>query len=250
MSHDSEQYGFGYFGKIPTLGDFIHHVLPQDFANGFHSWLQHSMANAREHLGDQFLTYYLNCPAWKFLMAAGVCGAQPVVGLTIPSVDRVGRYFNFTLATVLPMDSNPFAYALSNRSGLKSLEILALDILEQDFTREQMDIAIQEITQQFVAAPEVRNSVRSGDNYIQVTLDRPLPLADQASTLINHLLSGQMGTYSAWWYGLEGQSNSNLAVCGGLPSTDLYLELLTLRTQPEAAEKSRDFIDIILAEDA
>ena len=79
MSGAVEQNGFGYFGKLPTLGDFIHQVLPQDFANRWHEWLQQSMASARTALGDEFLRYYLNCPAWKFLMDEGVCGAQPLL---------------------------------------------------------------------------------------------------------------------------------------------------------------------------
>jgi len=247
MKNDDAQYVFGYFGKIPTLGDFVHQVLPQDFANGFHEWLQISMAGARESLGEEFLTYYLNCPAWKFLMAPGVCGEQPIVGLTIPSVDRVGRYFNFTLATVLPMDSDPIAYALSNRLGLRALEVLALDILEQDFTREQIETGVRDIAQQFTAAPDVRRTVRSGADYIEVALDKPLPLAEQASTLMSHLLANQLGAYSAWWYGMEGQSSSNLAVCKGMPSSEIYLKLLTLHNPPEKTEEPVDPIDRILA---
>jgi type VI secretion system protein ImpM len=245
MSRELAQYEFGYFGKIPTLGDFVHQVLPQDFANGFHEWLQRSMASARDSLGDQFLTCYLNCPAWKFLLAAGVCGAQPIVGLTIPSVDRVGRYFNFTLATVLPMDSDPIAYALSNRPGLRALESLALDILEQDFTRDQIEQAVRGITQQFTAAPDVRRGVRSEEGYVTVSLDQPRPLADQASTLLSHLVTLQLGAFSAWWYGLEGLSTSNLVVCSGMPSAKAYLELLTLQNPPAAEEM--DYIDKVIA---
>lgn len=250
MRREAVQYEFGFFGKIPTLGDFVHQVLPQDFANGFHEWLQRSMAGARDTLGDQFLTCYLNCPAWKFALAGGVCGAQPIVGLTIPSVDRVGRYFNFTLATVLPMDSDPIAYALANRPGLRALESLALDILEQDFSREGIEQAVRGITQQFTAAPDVRRAVKSEEDYLAVFLDQPLPLAEQASTLLSHLISRQLGAYSAWWYGMEGQSASNFVVCRGMPSVKAYLELLTLHHPPAAAPEGTDSIDRIIAADA
>lgn len=250
MNRESVQYEFGFFGKIPTLGDFVHQVLPQDFANGFHEWLQRSMAGARDALGDQFLTCYLNCPAWKFLLAAGVCGAQPIVGLTIPSVDRVGRYFNFTLATVLPMDSDPIAYALANCPGLRALEALALDILEQDLSRDQIEQAVRGITQQFTAVPDVRRAVRTEPDYMAVFLDQPLPLADQASTLLSHLVSRQLGAFSAWWYGMEGQSTSNLVVCGGMPSAEAYLELLTLHNPPDVGPEEPDYIERIIAGEA
>ena len=124
MNTETRQNEFGYFGKLPCRGDFIQQVLPQDFANRWHEWLQPSMATARDQLGEQFLTYYLNCPAWKFVMAPGVCGEQAVAGLTIPSVDQVGRYFNFTLATMLPTDCDPCAYIMNNREGMQNLENL------------------------------------------------------------------------------------------------------------------------------
>lgn len=250
MTRDTVQHEFGYFGKIPTLGDFVHQVLPQDFANGFHEWLQQSMAHGREALGDEFLTYYLNCPAWKFVMAAGVCGAQPVAGLTIPSVDRVGRYFNFTLATVLPMDCDAIAYALSNRAGFEQLEVAALDILEQDLGTQEIELRVRDIAPQFRPGGDARRSVHAEDGYIRVSLDEPLPLYAQVGALLNDRLVRDLGPFSAWWYGLEGQSTSNLWVCSGLPAAQAYVELLTLQQLPAAGTEKLNYIDRIIAGEA
>jgi type VI secretion system protein ImpM len=251
MSSQGIQNELGYFGKLPTLGDFVHQVLPQDFANGWHEWLQQCMAQAREALADDFLTYYLNCPVWKFLMAPGVCGAQAVVGLTIPSVDKVGRYFNFTLATVLPPEADPCAYVLGNRDGLTTLEELALDILEMDYPKEEIELKVRELSLQFNMTSNARQDIESEPGFVRISRDQPLPFADQASNLLTHLLTQNLGDFSIWWYGQEGQIQSQMVVCSGMPTADIYLRLLTLEEPPQAdvpaEEKEMDYIDKIIA---
>lgn len=247
MTIEAVQNEFGYFGKLPTVGDFIHQVLPQDFANGFHEWLQLSMAQTRESLGDEFLTYYLNCPSWKFITSPGVCGAQAVAGITIPSVDQVGRYFNFTLATVLPLDTDPIAYVMANRAGFKAVELLALDILDSDYSTEQVEMKVRETSLQFHSLQPARNEVETKTDHLHISLDRPVPFADQASTLLSHLLAEKLGDFSVWWYGQEGQTMSKMVVCQGMPSTDVYEQLLTLDSPPEPKEEELDYIDKIIA---
>lgn len=241
------QNEFGYFGKLPIWGDFVHQILPQDFANGWHEWLQASMATARETLGEAFLTYYLNCPAWKFLMAPGVCGKQAVVGLTIPSVDRVGRYFNFTLATVLPSETNPCTYVAQNKEGMSELENLALDILEQDYPKEEIELKLRELVLKFHGTSEIRHRIESGVDFIRVSQERALPFADQSGELVDYLVSQRLQNYSMWWYGQVGQTQSQMLVCQGLPSPEHYLSLLTLDDPPEPAVQEKDYIDQIIA---
>jgi len=243
------QNEFGYFGKLPTFGDFVHQLLPQDFANGWHEWLQHCMADARESFGDDFLTWYLNCPAWKFLMTENVCGEQAVVGLTIPSVDRVGRYFNFTLATVLPPGTNPCTYVMRNRQGLKALEILALDILEQDYPKDEIVVSLRELSLEFSMVSSSLNEFESQGSHIRIKQNQPLPFSGQASVLLSHLVNQQLGPFSMWWSGEEGQTQSKLLSCSGMPTGGMYLELLTQGEPPVPQEKELNPIDKIIAGD-
>jgi len=249
MSIESVQNEFGYFGKIPTLGDFVQQVLPQDFANSFHEWLQISMAGARESLDDQFLTFYLNCPVWKFVIAPGVCGAQAVAGLTIPSVDKVGRYFNFTLATVLQPETNAIAYVVNNSVGFLELENLALDILEMDFSKDEIELKLREISLQFSGSSSSKAQIESAEDHLKLTIDKPLLFADEVGALLNHYLANELNDYSMWWYGHEGQTRSNMIVCDGMPSPDVYLHLLTLENPPEPEEQEMDYVDQIIAGD-
>jgi len=247
---NSLQNQFGYFGKLPTFGDFIHQLLPQDFANGFHTWLQQAMAAARAALGDDFLPAYLSCPAWKFVLSTGVCGEQAIAGLTIPSVDRVGRYFNFTLATVLTTETNPLSYAVGNPEGLLELENTALDILESDYSREDLELQVRRAGQHFNVIPPARTQVESGAMYLSVLLDQTHPFAGQSAVLMDHVFSRDMGAYSVWWSGRQGQDFSRMILCSGMPDSDAYLRMLVQGEGVEPAPAEENYIDRIIADDS
>jgi type VI secretion system protein ImpM len=92
----------GLFGKLPSRGDFVQLGLPGSFVRPWDAWLQHAMASSQERMGDAWLPAYLESPVWRFILPGGMCGAGAVLGLLMPSVDRVGRYFPLTLAAVFP----------------------------------------------------------------------------------------------------------------------------------------------------
>jgi type VI secretion system protein ImpM len=58
------------------------------------------LAASRTELGDAWLPAWLEAPIWRFALPPGLCGPDAVLGLWLPSVDRVGRYFPLTLAAV------------------------------------------------------------------------------------------------------------------------------------------------------
>ena len=250
MTQEMPLNEFGYFGKLPAFGDFIQRLVPQDFATGLHEWLQLSMANARERLGEEFLAYYLNCPAWKFVALPGVCGLQAVTGLTIPSVDKVGRYFNFTLATTLPESVNPVSYVMTNASGFSALENAALDILEADYPKEELELKVNDLAVQFESSPITAGQVTNDVDHLEVSLDLSLPFVHQAGTLLSQLLQDKFDKYSVWWYGQEGVSTSSMLVCEGLPSPQLYLKLLTAETLESEENLEKDYVDQILSGDS
>jgi type VI secretion system protein ImpM len=90
----------GFYGKIPARGDFVRSGLPRDFVEPWDDWLRGGLAASRAALGEEWLPAWLEAPVWCFALAPGVCGAGAVIGLWLPSVDRVGRHFPLTLAAV------------------------------------------------------------------------------------------------------------------------------------------------------
>lgn len=91
----------GWFGKLPGMGDFAHRRLPEPFREVWDGWLQRGMARLRDRHAD-WTAHYLEAPVWCFALGPGVAGDQAWIGVMMPSVDGVGRYFPFTLAVVSP----------------------------------------------------------------------------------------------------------------------------------------------------
>ena len=100
--------GGGFYGKLPSEGDFVTRRLPWEFTSVWDDWLQHGMQASREALGARWLELYLSAPIWRIQVAPGVCGPVGWRGLFFASVDRVGRYFPLTLAF---LDAGPTALA-------------------------------------------------------------------------------------------------------------------------------------------
>jgi type VI secretion system protein ImpM len=92
----------GLFGKLPARGDFVQLGLPGAFVRPWDDWLQRVMAASQDQMGEDWLPAFLESPVWRFALPGGLCGPGAVLGLFMPSVDRVGRYFPLTLAAVLP----------------------------------------------------------------------------------------------------------------------------------------------------
>lgn len=90
--------GGGFYGKLPSEGDFVTRRLPWEFTSAWDDWLQQGMQASRNALGAGWLARYLAAPVWRFQLAPGVCGPLGWRGLFFASVDRVGRYFPLTLA--------------------------------------------------------------------------------------------------------------------------------------------------------
>ena len=132
----------GWYGKLPTLGDFASRRLDADFIEPWDLWLGEGLAAHREQLGEAWLDSYLKSPVWRFVLMPGVTSTtqtQAVAGVLMPSVDRVGRYFPLTLA--MPLTRLPFDAAGIERllGWLHTLEDVAIDALHDDWTVEQLE---------------------------------------------------------------------------------------------------------------
>jgi type VI secretion system protein ImpM len=94
----------GFFGKLPSRGDFVRFGLSRAFTTAWDAWLQDVMFGSHEVfdavLGD--------APIWRFDFGAGVCGPRRACGLLLPSADSVGRMFPLMIAAEAAMATDPF----------------------------------------------------------------------------------------------------------------------------------------------
>jgi type VI secretion system protein ImpM len=92
----------GFFGKLPSRGDFVGNGLPRAFLAPWEAWVAEAVTASRALLGDAWLAAWMEAPVWRFVLPGGACGPDAALGLVLPSVDRVGRTFPLVLAALFP----------------------------------------------------------------------------------------------------------------------------------------------------
>jgi len=147
--------GFGAFGKMPGLGDFFRIDAPPGFVQVWDNWLQKTILHARQTLGEAWDDLYMSAPIWRFTLAAGLAGDRKILGVLMPSVDRVGRQYPLTLMAPLDGDATAIADHFSAGADFAALEDLALDMLEDGQTREHLHqrLSAQKVPEPAPAAP-------------------------------------------------------------------------------------------------
>ncbi len=106
----------GFFGKLPGVGDFVQRRLPTAFVSAWDAGFEAAVSAARTALGEAWHGVWQNAPVWRFALMPGVCGVQAWVGVTGPSVDRVGRGFPMVLACPLT-DADAFGRIVRTGAG-------------------------------------------------------------------------------------------------------------------------------------
>jgi type VI secretion system protein ImpM len=128
----------GCFGKVPAHGDFVWQGLPARFVTPWDHWLQEQLLALREHNPDDWLEVYLRGHMWRFLLRDDTLGPDTWVGIILPSVDVVGRYFPFTIAANLPRYSPLAASVRAMAPWLAHAEEVALEALTDTLSVEDV----------------------------------------------------------------------------------------------------------------
>ena len=122
----------GLFGKLPARGDFVRENLPRDFTDSWDGWWQLGLAETQARWRDEWRDAWLEAPVWRFMLPPGLCGKSGMLGLWLPSVDKVGRYSPLTIAAAAPCDWLPLVAEMT--SFLAAAEEAGRDALEHDLT--------------------------------------------------------------------------------------------------------------------
>ena len=171
----------GWHGKLPSLGDFASRRLTPDFLAVWDTWLAQGMQQLRQNDPAGWLDAYLASPTRRFLLMpgampggmadllpggmadllpGGMAGVLPGAmadhstvepgppawaGVLMPSVDRVGRYFPFTIVQSLHrLPASPQQmHALWRRLG--QLDELAADALHDDWPVDRLEAELAQL---------------------------------------------------------------------------------------------------------
>lgn len=226
----SHNYAAGFYGKLPSHGDFLSRRLPRQFVEPWDQWLQGGLAASREQLGKNWLNTFLISPIWQFALAPGLCGGDAWAGVMIPSVDRVGRYFPLTLAAKVN-DCQLTRLFDSECGWFDALTKLALSSLEYEFDLQAFDEQLEGLyLSDYLHEPQSVSFCKpvlpasSARMAFQFQLDREQATADAFIELGKKLSSRFLAQCSYWRS--EANEDPILLLCEGLPPIDAYVGFL------------------------
>ncbi|WP_010168241.1 type VI secretion system-associated protein TagF [Pseudomonas sp. PAMC 25886] len=206
----------GFYGKLASRGDFVSRALPQSFIGPWDSWLASGLLASQNHLGAGWLNAYLVSPLWRFVLAPGVCGPDAAVGVVMPSIDRVGRYFPLTVAALLDHDTDPASLVAGPDAWFEQVEELLLSTLDAGATFEGFSDGIDSLG---APAFQPRLSGRRFASLQRVDVTDP---QGRMSALAELACEGA----SLWWGRGSQQISPGLLRCQGLPAAGDFAQFL------------------------
>lgn len=239
----------GWYGKLPTLGDFASRRLDASFIEPWDLWLGEGLAAQRDQLGEGWLDAYLGSAVWRFVLMPGTIPGLTEraarAGVLMPSVDRVGRYFPLTIVTTLPQLPASPADIESLLGWLHRLEDVAVDALHDDWSIEQLDEALEALPPPMQAAqlPQALAATRqalaeavAGGGFVDVT---PVRSRSDLALLLSEPLVGAgtapMADGIGFWLA-DNPVAPRLLVSRGLPGREQIVSMLGANGREPGAE--------------
>ena len=226
----------GFYGKLPSHGDFLRRRVSDPFVGVWDGWLQECLAASRAELGDAWLDIYLTSPAWRFACAAGACGPAPILGVMVPSVDRVGRYFPLTLVAELPMNAPALVSSVIHADPFFSAaERLLIGTLESDFIDfDRFDTELIRLGDRLesihVSAGVVLESavpvLQEPASGWQIPIGSPSELGSAFDQILAQHLSAVYDPIVLWWTDGSARVQPSCLVGKGLPHPDAFAAML------------------------
>lgn len=226
----------GFYGKLPSHGDFLRRRVPDGFVTIWDHWLQECLLASRTSLADRWLDVYLTSPAWRFVSAPGALGPYAIIGLMVPSVDRVGRYFHLTFAATLPDGVNVFDAVEQGGVFLDQAEQLALETLAADsIDFDRFDRAVRDLAEHLeplgarpaaLLGAGADSVLADAESSWRIGLDGSLAVGQVFRELCAQRLSALYDPCVVWW--TEGSEcvQPTCLIGRGLPRPDSFAALL------------------------
>ena len=213
----------GWYGKLPSLGDFASRRLPVEFVKRWDAWLQDVVPAAREALGESWLDTYLTMPIWRFAFLPGLVGQSGWAGVLMPSVDRVGRHFPLTVAMEMPTHAAAAHAVFEGADWFSGLEDAALAVLDPTQTADDLDGAL---SQSVLAVPATEPAGPVGPVRALPSIEAFAPLAEGEAL---RAWSETTGWMTLWWTRGRVDGVPLMLGCVGLPTADEFVRLLASR---------------------
>lgn len=228
----------GWYGKLASLGDFASRRLSAEFVARWDDWLQRVIAASRAQLGNAWLDTYLTSPVWRFVEWPQAAGAPLHVGVLMPSVDKVGRYFPLCVAAPLPTLPALEGEWRALVEWCDRIEVAALATLDMKHSVQQFDDALlalpAPVPQQASAFPPavLLDGLRGKEGDVAprfVGHDAIAVLLAETAALS----LARMATSASFWWTRDAEF-APLVACARLPEAERFTAMLQPRPQNPA----------------
>jgi len=219
----------GFYGKMPTTGDFISRNLPGAFISFWDQWLQAALESSRRNLGDEWLQYYLVSPLWRFTLSSGICQENVWAGVLMPSVDSVGRYFPMTIAVPLASDSVLLNQCTVHEEWYEKAEKILLDMLsDDDFKLDEFiyNVGMLGVPEQNEGSLYLNGNVETL-NHFRYPLENIKGLHSLFTTMLGKHMQVQYSAHSIWWTRGSQDVKPSFMVSEGMPPSGGYSDMIT-----------------------
>ena len=213
----------GWHGKLPSLGDFASRRLTPAFLDRWDAWLASGLQQLRERSPEAWLDANLASPSRRFLLMPGALPGEPGqsawAGVLMPSVDRVGRYFPFTIVQAIAMPAS-VQQMQSLWFWLGRLDELAADALQDDWTIEHLEGELARMAGPGIAplSTAAASLPQAPGESVMLVLPAGLDIHQQIGIEAQALWQ-QRSRGLAYWYSDTGQQSPSLCISKGLPAT-------------------------------
>ena len=146
MSTDSSApTSIGWYGKLPSAGDFLQRRLPDPVVNNWAHWFHNGLVNLQRDAQGPNGHPFSNAPVWNFVIPATLGSPYVQMGCLLPARDRVGRRYPIcALRLFSQQDWRPQQLNMA-ASWYQQLGYTLLNGVRNGFSAEQIDRTLQAI---------------------------------------------------------------------------------------------------------
>jgi type VI secretion system protein ImpM len=226
---DSIQVIPGWYGKLPSLGDFASRRLGGDFISAWDAWLQEVIQATRSSSCEDWLDYYLTMPIWRFVLLPGLIGSNGWAGVFMPSVDRVGRQFPLTLVAAISSYTAVAHAVFHGAEWFEGLEATALSVLDRTRGPEELD---QSLVDRGFTAPQAADLTAPDGRTLRSLSSAGEGFALVAQTEALRAWARDSGWSGLWWTRGRVDGDPLMLTCAALPTAEEFGWLLQSRLFP------------------
>ncbi|QKJ85678.1 type VI secretion system protein ImpM [Paramixta manurensis] len=151
----------GWYGKLPSAGDFLQRRFPDALTKQWTHWFQVGLLNwqksEEQRAGEA--RQFSNAPVWNFVVPPMLGGQLVQMGCLLPARDSVGRQYPIcALCSFTPAEWNPQQLALAGE-WYQQLGRTLLHAVRNGYSVEQLDQALLAIPAPPVPDEEGRSDI-------------------------------------------------------------------------------------------